>query len=36
MIWWWWIIPAVVGALGLLLLLVSLGSLFRGRIVGGG
>jgi hypothetical protein len=36
MIWWWWIIPAVVGALGLFLLLVSLGSLFRGRIVGGG
>ena len=36
MIWWWWIIPAVVGVLGLLLLLYSLGQLFRGRIAGGG
>lgn len=36
MIWWWWILPAVVGALGLLLLLFGLGQLFRGRIAGGG
>src|SRR5690606_38235161 len=36
MIWWWWSIPAVVGALGLLLLLSSLGNLFRGRIASGG
>jgi hypothetical protein len=36
MIWWWWILPAVLGGLGLLLLLYGLGQLFRGRFAGGG
>ncbi|WP_339915563.1 hypothetical protein [uncultured Brevundimonas sp.] len=36
MIWWWWILPAVVGGLGLMLTLFSLGKLFSGRILGGG
>lgn len=36
MIWWWWVLPAVVGALGLIFLLSGLGSLFRGRIISGG
>lgn len=35
MIWWWWILPAVVGALGLILVLSSLGGLFRGRVFSG-
>lgn len=35
MIWWWWILPAVVGGLGLILILSSLGGLFRGRFVTG-
>lgn len=32
MVWWWWIAPAVVGLLGLVLLLKGLGALFRGRV----
>ena len=35
MVWWWWIAPAVVGLLGLTLLVRGLGALFRGRFVGG-
>ena len=35
MIWWWWILPAVVGGLGLILVLSSLAGLFRGRVFGG-
>ena len=35
MVWWWWIAPAVVGVLGLVLLLKGLAALFRGRFVGG-
>ena len=35
MVWWWWIAPAVVGLIGLVLLVKGLGALFRGRIVGG-
>ena len=43
MVWWWWIIPAVVGLIGLALLIRGLGALFRGHpvsavlgVVGGG
>ena len=35
MVWWWWIAPAVVGLIGLVLLVKGLGALFRGRVVGG-
>jgi hypothetical protein len=35
MVWWWWIVPAVVGLLGLVLLLKGLGALFRGKVFGG-
>lgn len=35
MIWWWWILPAVVGGLGLVLLVSGLTGLFRGRIFSG-
>lgn len=43
MVWWWWIVPAVVGLIGLALLIRGLSALFRGHpvsavlgIVGGG
>ena len=35
MVWWWWIAPAVVGLIGLVLLVKGLGALFRGKVVGG-
>lgn len=35
MVWWWWIAPAVVGLIGLVLVLKGLGALFRGRAFGG-
>lgn len=35
MVWWWWIAPAVVGLLGIILLLKGLGALFRGRLFSG-
>ncbi|MBX3477716.1 MAG: hypothetical protein KF910_08915 [Brevundimonas sp.] len=35
MVWWWWLLPAVVGGLGLVVLLSGLTGLFRGRILGG-
>lgn len=35
MVWWWWVLPAVVGALGGVVLLSGLGSLLKGRILGG-
>lgn len=35
MVWWWWIVPAVVGLIGLILLLKGLGALFRGRLFSG-
>ena len=33
MVWWWWIAPAVVGLIGLVLVLKGLGALFRGRAI---
>jgi len=35
MVWWWWIVPAVVGLLGLVLLIKGLGALFRGKVFSG-
>ena len=35
MVWWWWIVPAVVGLIGLVLLIKGLGALFRGKVFGG-
>lgn len=35
MVWWWWIAPALVGLIGLALLVKGLGALFRGRVFGG-
>lgn len=35
MVWWWWIVPAVVGLLGLVLLIKGLSALFRGKLFGG-
>lgn len=35
MVWWWWLLPAIVGGLGLVVLLSGLTGLFRGRILGG-
>ncbi len=35
MVWWWWVVPAVVGLLGLVLLIKGLGALFRGKVFGG-
>lgn len=35
MVWWWWVVPAIVGLIGLVMLVKGLGALFRGRIVGG-
>jgi hypothetical protein len=35
MVWWWWVVPAVVGLLGLMLLIKGLGALFRGKLFGG-
>lgn len=43
MVWWWWIIPAIVGVVGLAIVLSGLGWMFRGKpfkggrgVVGGG
>ena len=35
MVWWWWVVPAVVGAMGLVVLFKGLGALFRGRFFSG-
>ena len=35
MIWWWWIVPAVVGLIGVILLIRGLMALFRGRVFSG-
>ncbi len=36
MVWWWWIIPAIVGAAGVIFLLSGLASFFRGKFLSGG
>jgi hypothetical protein len=35
MVWWWWIAPAVVGLIGVVLLIQGLTALFRGRLFSG-
>lgn len=35
MVWWWWVVPAVVGLIGLALLIKGLGAVFRGKLVPG-
>ncbi len=35
MVWWWWIAPALVGLIGLTLLFLGLGALFKGRFFSG-
>ena len=35
MVWWWWVAPALVGLLGLAMVLRGFIALFRGRFVGG-
>ena len=35
MVWWWWIAPAVVGLIGVILLIRGLMALFSGRVFSG-
>ena len=35
MVWWWWIAPAVVGLIGVVLLIRGLMALFQGRVFSG-
>ena len=35
MVWWWWVAPAVVGLVGLVLLIKGVGALFRGKMFSG-